>query len=235
MRLVRRVEAADARFRIVASEESGNPGWKVLDSAGRALSDVVEMSETGRAQLVRAIATLGRAWRVEQVLPAQVASDLRAEVSLRMLGAARPDGSRPTLGSPERDGSGRWRIRPGKAWCVSVVNRSDVPLYANVVVVYPDGRIVVSCPPGPEDRMAPGGAPARCSLDEIEIPPGSEAFYADEPVRVYCLLTPSRRDLSMLAQEAFTTASAAGNASSWSASSLVDEIGSTIALEIAVR
>jgi uncharacterized caspase-like protein len=235
MRLVRRVDAADARFRIVASEERGNPSWRVLDSAGRTLSELVELSETGSARLVTAIATLGRAWRVEQVLPAQFASDLRAEVSLRMLGPARLDGSRPTLGSPERDGSGRWRIRPGKAWCVSVVNRSDVPLYANVVIVYPDGKIVVSCPHDPEDRMAPGGAPARCSLDEIEIPPGSEAFYAEEPVRLYCLLTPRRRDLSMLAQEGFTTAAGAGPVNSWSASSLVDELGSTIALEIVVR
>jgi uncharacterized caspase-like protein len=206
--LFRRVEAADARYRIAASVDPEKRGWSVLDAGGRALSAVAEDSPSGCGRLVAALSTLGRAWRLEQLLGSSAARDLRTGVGVKRL---------------------------EEAWSVSAVNRSDVPIYANFVVVCPDGRIVVPCPPCPDDRTQPGAVATRCALPEFEIPPEQAGFYAGEPVRLYGVWTPRWHDLSALAQGGFSLAPDPSGADTWSLSELAEEMWVCDATEIAVR
>lgn len=199
----------------------------MLDAGGRPLCEVVENSPSGLARLVGALSTLGRAWRVEQVLGSSAARDLRAGVGVRMLGDARADGSRASLGEPEKDDEGRWRIAPGEPWCVNAVNRSDVPIYANFVLVFPDGRIVVPCPPCPDDRIQPGGAATRCAPAAFEI--------AAEPVRLYCVWTPRWHEFSALAQSGFSIERSPSQTESWSLSDFAFETWVCSSTELAVR
>lgn len=233
--LVRQVDAADARFRVVSGTEANRTPWKLLDATGRTVCELALDSEAALARLSNGLATLGRAWRAKQILPASAARGLSAEMTVRMLGEAREDGSRPVLEPPGKDADGRLRIAPGRAWSVFVENRSEVPIYASFVLVFPDGEIVVPCPPGPDDRVQPGGAPGRCTPGELEIPPELAGFYADEPVRLYGVWTPRWQDLSALAQGPFSLGPGSRGADSWSSSDLVTESWSTQTLEISLR
>jgi uncharacterized caspase-like protein len=234
-RLLRRVDPAGARYRVVASQDPPGRGWRVLDADGRALSAVAEDSPVGIGRLVGALSTLARARRLEQILGSSLARDLRTRVAVKLLGEARADGSRATLGEPEKDGEDRLRIAPGQAWCVTAVNRSDVPIYANFVLVFPDGRIVVPCAPCPDDRIPPGGAAARCAPDPFAIPTDPESFRSDAPVRLYCVWTPRWHDFSALQQGGFSLAASSSGADSWSASELGGETWTCDEMEIAVR
>ncbi len=234
--LLRRAEPdEEAHFRIVAREEEGHRSWRVLDRDGRALwGHDVDDTDPGIGRLTSALSTLGRAWRTEQMLPAAGARDLQAEVALQLLGEVQEDGSYSSLGPPERDERGRWRITAGQRWSVSVANHSDVPVYSTLVLVCPDGEVVVPCRPVQDDQLLPGGRPAVCPTLDIQIPEGLEAFYAGEPVRLYCVLTPRWHDLSTLEQGPFALDAVARGAQESGASPLAFETWSTTVLEISV-
>jgi hypothetical protein len=61
-----------------------------------------------------------------------------------------------------------------------------------------------------------------------------EAFYAGEPVRLYCVLTPRWHDLSALAQGPFALDAVARGVQESGASPLAFETWSTTVLEISV-
>lgn len=224
-RLVRCVAPAESRYRITTAGAADDriPRWTILDADGRALAQVAADGPEGIRRLVEATATLARSWRAQELLRSPVASGFPATLAVRLLGERREDGSRPDLDEPEKDARGRFRIPAGTPWSAAVSTPSDVQLRASFVLVFPDGRIAVPRSSGAADRIEPGA---------IVIPAGSEAFFAEEPVRLYCILSPRRRDLSAFAQDGFPGEQGAPG---WSASELADETWACVSAEIAVR
>lgn len=144
--------------------------------------------------LIRDVTRLAAAYRIDQLLRQETTSSLDIDCCLKRVGK-----DNQLLGVIQPDDDGRMRLARGTQWAFCARNRSDVPVYVNVVVLSPDGQIELLKPPTLDDLLPPGREMVKPALS-IVIPPGLESFYRGGSLRLHCIATPRLLDLSSLEQ-----------------------------------
>ena len=170
--------------------------WEVESSKGTDLGLAARAADTDELdELLRVLELLGRSHRVASTVTNRTAEQLKVETAFERLGA---DGQ--PIGALQLEANGMPALRPGESFGCRLTNRSDVPLYATLLVFSPDGEIAILQAPQNMDDAIPPGETYRSPSMSLVLNKGSEPFYRDGTESFRWVVTKSFHDLRNLCQ-----------------------------------
>jgi hypothetical protein len=192
-------DEAELRLRL---EPGDDPIWRAFTRAGVALPLAARAAAPDEIEeLALALAVLGRAHAVQQDVqnesgPTPLEFDVRVELRLA-------DGS--WSDALPRDDAGLICLKQGEYVRWVLENRSEVALYASLLVLSPDGEInVVHRPENEDDRIPPGREVRTIAMTPV-IGERSRGFYEQGLESFRWVVTTRYHDLRQLRQPAATS------------------------------
>lgn len=207
--LLARCEPSDADVLITRERTAVRERWRVQSRRGRALPLAAALdSQEDLARLIDDLARLASARRVRALLEDDATDAL--DVAFEARAGASADASAAARELEERADGARL-VPAGGRIELAITNRSTVPLAAAVLWFGPDGEVSWVGGTSEEEVLGPGQS-LRLGLDELALPAGREAYFAETPVELVCVASPRWHDYTPLFQAPAGTAAARGAA-----------------------
>ncbi len=193
--LLRAVEPQEATYLLWPEETAGVRSWRLFTRGDVALPLAAAMgSDQESARLVSALSRLAFADRLRN-LRGHTDSSIAVEISLERL-----DPKRRPIEKLEPGAEGMIHLRPGDHLGARLFNRSQVPVFASLLVISPDGAIEL-LELTPEDEPIPPGREARTGSFHTMFEPGNEPFYLAGTDCYRWIVTTRHHDLRGLRQK----------------------------------
>ena len=159
-----------AQLWIRAIDEDGTTIVQAMEPDGKILP-VQTSLDRGLSLFMKKVGALGAKNRILAIRK-ETSKSLCVNASIEKL-----DAERKPIGPPKREEDSGIPILPvGQKFTCRLENCSDVPVYATLLVISPDGAVAVAWKTD-EGEAIPPGREVQTPVFHTEIPKGAEAFY----------------------------------------------------------